>query len=55
VPVETKGPLRELAALHDAARDAAGGPRGPMVIYMLYCKKLIEEFERVADPVRERL
>jgi hypothetical protein len=55
VPAETKKPLQELATLHDALRDAAGGPRGPMVLYVLYCRKLAEEFERVAEPVKERL
>lgn len=55
VPVEAKQPLQELATLHDAARDAAAGPRGPVTLYVLYCRKLLEEFDRVAAKVRKQL
>jgi hypothetical protein len=55
VPAATKKPLQDLATLHDAARDAAGGPRGPMVLYVLYCEKMAEEFGRVAELVKDRI
>lgn len=55
VPAETRQPLQELATLHDAARDAAGGPRGPLGLYVLYCEKMAEEFQRIAELVKERV
>jgi S1-C subfamily serine protease len=55
VPAEMKKSLQELAAIHDAAEEAANGPSGPLVLYTLYCRKLGEAFERVSKPLRDQL
>jgi S1-C subfamily serine protease len=55
IPAGTKKPLQDLATLPDMARDAAGGPRGPMRLYVLYFEKLAEEFGRVAEQVKQRI